>query len=98
MGKSVGLGGCDRRGRGGARSLLTPAPVIVGAPRPDIVGAPPSDREHVRALRDEAAVACTEQAWAACEEKLNEARALDPGGERDARVVDERKAIAAHPR
>jgi hypothetical protein len=52
--------------------------------------------EDARELRVEAAAACEKQAWSECEERLDEAREVDPGGEKDPRVVEERKAIAEH--
>lgn len=54
--------------------------------------------EYARELRVQAAAACEKQAWDACEKKLNEARVVDPNGEKDPRVVKERQAIAEHLR
>jgi hypothetical protein len=67
------------------------------APASDVVGSPTKVQE-AETLRDQAAVACGKQAWVECEQKLNEARAIDPGGEGDPRVVEERKAIAGYRR
>jgi hypothetical protein len=51
-----------------------------------------------RQLRDQAAQACGQESWTECESKLDEARKLDPDGERAPRVVEERRAIASHRR
>jgi hypothetical protein len=50
-------------------------------------------------LRDEAFAACRASAWARCEDKLNQAKALDPAGEADPRVRSSRRDIdsALHP-
>jgi hypothetical protein len=64
--------------------LLT-GPVITGT----------SPVKHAAKLRAEAATACSKKAWTECEQKLNEARDIDPAGESDPPVVEERKAIAA---
>ena len=44
-------------------------------------------------LRDDAFGACAQGLWGACEEKLNAARALDPSGEQDAKVLAARRAV-----
>jgi hypothetical protein len=56
----------------------------------------PTAEELARAtrLRQEAFVACDAKQWTACKGKLDDAKKLDTKGERDARVVAARKAIA----
>jgi hypothetical protein len=44
-------------------------------------------------LRDEAIVACGAALWGTCEERLDEARRLDPAGEGEARVEKARREI-----
>ncbi len=44
-------------------------------------------------LRSAAYAACDAYRWSECEEKLDQARAVDPGGESDPRVVAARKAL-----
>jgi hypothetical protein len=63
------------------------SPVYVAAPRP-------ADPAIVRAeaLRQEAREACGAQSWQACLDKLNEARALDPGGDEAPEVQALRRA------
>jgi hypothetical protein len=68
---------------------------FMAGPILDSAPAPPHDAVH---LRVEAATACSKESWAECEQKLNEARKIDPDGESDPRVIEERKAIAAHLR
>jgi hypothetical protein len=50
-------------------------------------------QERAAKLRDEAYEACAGWLWALCERKLDEARAMDPAGERDARVEGARRAV-----
>jgi hypothetical protein len=54
---------------------------------------PPSERAVK--LREDAFAECAAKRWTPCESKLDEAKALDADGERDPRVVEARKAIAA---
>jgi hypothetical protein len=65
------------------------------APPLSVVVGDPGDH-HAAQLRAEAEAACGKKAWAECEQELNAARELDPRGEGDSRVIEERKAIAAH--
>jgi hypothetical protein len=48
---------------------------------------------RAEALRREALAACDVGRWAECEEKLDEARALDGKGETDSRVTAARRSI-----
>jgi hypothetical protein len=50
-------------------------------------------------LRDEGLAACVRQSWDTCEKKLDDAKALDPDGENESRVLEARKALAhaRHP-
>jgi len=60
-------------------------------------GRPPDDdpREVAYERRSEAAAACKEKRWDACEEALDRAARLDPEGDRAREVSDLRAAIAA---
>ena len=53
----------------------------------------PSPQERAAKLRDEAVAACGNALWGLCEEKLDEARTLDPAGEGEARVEKARREI-----
>ena len=64
---------------------------------PELVSQAPPDKD-ARELRAEAAASCEKQAWEECARMLDKAREIDPGGEKDSRVVEERKAIAEHLR
>jgi len=55
---------------------------------------PPPDTERAAKLREEAFAACDAAQWTECARKLNDAKGVDPDGERDARVVRAREAIA----
>jgi hypothetical protein len=61
-------------------------PPPVAQPRPE------SSQQRAADFRDEAVVACDRHAWSQCLELLNEARALDPEGDRAERVQDLRRA------
>jgi hypothetical protein len=50
-------------------------------------------QERAASLRDEAYEACAGWPWALCERKLDEAKAMDPAGESDARVEGARQAV-----
>ena len=80
--------------------------VVAGlAKRPDYAASPPPDdhgadsdalatkHEAAAKLRDDAFGACAQGLWGACAEKLNAARALDPAGEQDAKVLAARRAV-----
>jgi hypothetical protein len=53
----------------------------------------PEGRERAAKLRNEAYSACGAQQWKECLGKLDEAKDVDPEGERDPRVIEARKAI-----
>jgi hypothetical protein len=61
---------------------------IVGAGRPA-----PTPKEQAAQLRGDAFRACDQGLWSACEDDLNAARALDPGGETDPRVLAARQSL-----
>jgi hypothetical protein len=50
--------------------------------------------QRAEGLRKDGFAACDAKRWDDCESKLDAARGVDPEGERDARVVAARKAIA----
>jgi hypothetical protein len=56
----------------------------------------PTPHESVAELRAEANEACNRKAWEVRKQKLDEAWAKDPEGEKDPRIVEERRAIAVH--
>jgi hypothetical protein len=70
-------------------------PADIGA---DAAPPPPSELVRAEALRDEAERACQRRLWGTCESRLDEASALDPAGEHQARVVRMRGDIAASVR
>jgi hypothetical protein len=56
----------------------------------------PTPRERAAKLRDEAVAACGAALWGTCEQRLDEARTLDPAGEGEARV--RRRAVRSRIR
>jgi hypothetical protein len=50
--------------------------------------------ERAAKLRDEGLAACSSQLWETCEKRLDDAKTLDPEGEKEPPVVEARKAIA----
>ncbi len=82
-----------------ATSLATGAAIALGVAvvvqqRVDVrVGA--GLRQHGAALREQGLAACAEAQWAACEEELDAARALDPSTENDERVLRARQSLRA---
>jgi RNA polymerase sigma factor (sigma-70 family) len=66
-------------------------------PPPTVVEPPPAPApvSDARALRDRALAECAAHAWAPCQGDLDRARALDPDGEHDPRVVAARRDLAA---
>ncbi len=61
---------------------------------PDRPAPPLTPAEQASKLRDEAILSCEFQEYAACSKKLDEARALDPAGESEPRVIEARKVLA----
>jgi hypothetical protein len=61
----------------------------------DAAPEPPAALVRAEALRDEAERACSQSLWGACQQRLDDAMALDPGGEGQPRVLRMRGAIAA---
>lgn len=59
----------------------------------DAGATPVSARERAEVLRTQAVAACRDLVFDTCEAKLDEARALDPQGESEARVAAARRAI-----
>lgn len=80
--------------------LRTPEQPIAKPIEPDVVPSatvpPPVDPKLERAveLRAEAETACTDERWHECRDRLNEARRLDPAGERQPSVVQLRNDVA----
>ena len=66
--------------------------IAVNRPGEDAAGGPGA-RARATKLRDEGIAACAAAQWAACEERLEGARALDEEGEKDPRVIAARKAM-----
>jgi hypothetical protein len=79
-------------GAGAAAALIAIALVreqpIVGAGRPA-----PTPKQQAAQLRGDAFSACAQGLWSACEDQLNAARALDPGGEMDPKVLAARQSL-----
>jgi hypothetical protein len=71
------------------------SPPPVSQPRPHDNGqqGEPTPRDRAEALREKAYAACDRKAWEECRALLDQAKALDPGGEADARVKGSREAI-----
>jgi hypothetical protein len=82
------------------------AVLIVGVlvTRPENVASPPPDDSAPDAglatklqaaarLRDDAFDSCAHGVWDVCEHRLDAARALDPAGEQDAKVLAARRAV-----
>ena len=72
---------------------LTSPPPIVRTPRPE------TPEEHAATLRQEAREACESRSWKTCLDKLDEARALEPGGNETPEVQSLRHTAeaAGHP-
>ena len=84
---------------------LAAAAVVVGAgSAAAVIGErlPPSHRhtptpaERAAPLREEAYSECARWRWFECEQKLEQARLIDPAGDSDPRVAEARKQIADH--
>ncbi|MBV9948255.1 MAG: hypothetical protein JOZ69_15490 [Myxococcales bacterium] len=69
-------------------------PGTLPAPAPGPLPSPAA-RERAAALRATGSAACEAARWDECERRLDEAKALDPGGEDEARVRQWRARIAA---
>ncbi len=67
-----------------------PEAIVPEPPAPPLTPA-----EQASKLRDEAVLACEFQEYAACSKKLDEAKALDPAGESEPRVIEARKVLAS---
>jgi hypothetical protein len=83
----------------GAVTLLNHEAIVAylrGEPVGPSVAASPAQR--AASLRDEAFAACDAQRWEECTRKLDEAKALDPEGESEPRVVAARKAVDDAPK
>lgn len=77
-------------------AALTRRPANVAHPAPADT-APSIDqprRDQASQMRADATTACAQSQWKRCEEKLDEARAIDPSGESDPRIARLRRAIA----
>ena len=64
---------------------------VMGPASPGPASAPPDTRERAAVLREEGLAACRARSWAICLRKLDDAKALDPAGDGEARVVQARK-------
>jgi len=80
----------ERSGDHQIRPDDTPAPSSAPSSAPRAPDQQEADRVRLIALQ-----ACTAETWGACKEGLDRARALDPAGETDPRVVAARKALAS---
>jgi len=60
-----------------------------------IVSHPYPAAERAAAFREQAFKACGQQMWTLCEQKLDEAKKIEPEGESDPRVQQARGAIAS---
>jgi hypothetical protein len=69
-------------------------PEAIGPDRP---GPGPTPVQQAKRLRNEAFAACDTQDLLMCGKKLDEAKALDPAGESEPRVVEARKLLAPPP-
>ncbi len=58
-----------------------------------IVSHPYDPAERAAAFREQAFKACGQQMWTLCEQKLDEAKTIEPEGESDPRVQQAREAI-----
>jgi hypothetical protein len=77
---------------------LARKPPIVGSARLGDPGLDPdvaTRRQQADAMREAAFGACDQGLWVSCEEKLNAARALDPEGEREPKVLAARQSVFA---
>lgn len=99
----AGVGGVVAAAAGVMVALLATRGPGKGTPQatgPDTVDgaavgpAAQSPAELARNLRDEAYEACGDYLWAQCEQKLDEAKRLDPGGEGEPNVRQARRAVA----
>jgi hypothetical protein len=79
-----------------AGALAAGSMIYLAARPPDLVGSAPLD-DHVGAekVRDQALARCAAKQWAACAGALDRARAMDPAGDDEPRVVKARGEIAA---
>jgi hypothetical protein len=57
------------------------------------VSHPYDPAEHAAAFREQAFRACGQQMWTLCEQKLDEAKNIEPEGESNPRVQQAREAI-----
>jgi hypothetical protein len=78
-------------------ALLSPAPAPIVPDRAGEQAPPrgptPAELAQARALRAEAIGDCNDQFWAACEDRLDRARKLDPAGETSPDVQAARKSL-----
>jgi hypothetical protein len=89
---------------GAAALVATEGGAIVTALRgnphdigPDRPGPAPPPEQYASRLRDEAIASCHAGDLETCRAKLDEAKALDPAGETDPRVVQARETLTAAP-
>jgi hypothetical protein len=94
---AMGVGAAALVGAGAALALRGDIPIL----RPENTWPQPREKtpEQKRAavLREEARASCELKDAVKCREKLEEARGMDPGGERGAGVVETRRMLDALP-
>jgi hypothetical protein len=76
--------------------VLATRPENVASPRPDDSASDAGLATKLQAaakLRDDAFDSCAHGVWAVCEHRLDAARALDPAGEQDAKVLAARRSV-----
>jgi hypothetical protein len=77
----------------GRRDTVAQAPTAPTAPTPSEAPREPTLEERAEPIRGDAYAACEQARWDRCEAKLNEARALDPAGETQPRVLFVRQLL-----
>jgi DNA-directed RNA polymerase specialized sigma24 family protein len=71
----------------------SPAPTIAESTQPSTTGPEISPRERAQTLRERAHAECRSKQWYPCEQTYNEARRLDPDGESDPQVKEDRATL-----
>jgi hypothetical protein len=76
--------------------VLATRPDDVASPRPDDSASDAglaTKQQAAAKLREDAFGSCAHGVWGVCEDRLNAARALDPAGEQDAKVLAARRSV-----
>jgi hypothetical protein len=76
-----------------AAAVAVPAATYIATQGPPLVGRAPSPHEMAAETRARAFAACDAARWTECEQGLDEAKAVDPAGDDDARVRAARQRI-----